>query len=248
MRSQQKNRADWLRLKNERRIERLLALTPNGFPQAVWTHAVRLRLVPDTPGKAVQAYWQAHPLRADRLARALATRSGTPAGWVWRVDRDGADGMADSFRIPPLPYREQAFARGAGSCCVCGQPVFRYGWHTNDWAERAPNGRASWHAACVAAWKFWNAPSEQDRLLKRVQRHRCAATRRRLLRDAEVDHRIPLFRVWREQRHRPWPELLAHWGLPNLQVLNREAHVRKCAEEARERAQARTVTPAEDAA
>jgi hypothetical protein len=156
--------------------------------------------------------------------------------------------LAQSFRIPPLPYREQAFARGAGSCCVCGQPVFRYGWHANHWDECGPNRRAGWHAACVAAWKFWNAPSEHDRLLRRVQRHRCAATRRRLLRDAEVDHRIPLFRVWREQRDTPWPELLGHWGLPNLQVLNREAHRRKCAQEARERTLARRTLPAEDAA
>jgi hypothetical protein len=248
MRSRTKNKPEWLRLKNERRIERLLLLTPSGFPKAVWAHAFHLDLVPDTPGKAVQAYWQAHPLRADRLARALAAKSGSPPGWRWRVSFEGPDGVPETFRTPPLPYREAAFARSGGSCCVCGQPVYRYGWHTNYWCDRSPNPRASWHGACVAAWKFWNAPSEQDRLLKRVQRHRCAATRRRLLRDAEVDHRIPLFRVWRDERSTPWPQLLAYWGLPNLQVINREAHIRKCADEARERARARTIAPADNAA
>jgi len=43
---------------------------------------------------------------------------------------------------------------------------------------------------------------------------------------------VPLFQVWREHRETPWPQLLGFWGLPNLQVINREAHVEKCADEA----------------
>jgi hypothetical protein len=43
---------------------------------------------------------------------------------------------------------------------------------------------------------------------------------------------MPLFRVWREQRDTPWPTLLNYWGVPNLQVINREVHVAKCADEA----------------
>jgi hypothetical protein len=70
------------------------------------------------------------------------------------------------------------------------------------------------------------------KLLKRLQARRCAGSGRRLLRSAEVDHRVPLFQVWREHRDSPWPVLLAFWGLPNLQVINREVHVAKCAAEA----------------
>jgi hypothetical protein len=55
----------------------------------------------------------------------------------------------------------------------------------------------------------------------------------------EEDHRIPLFRVWREYRDAPWPELLRYWGLPNPQVINHEAHVAKCSTEARNRRAAR---------
>jgi hypothetical protein len=229
--------SDWLRRRNERRIERLAATTPDRFPRAVWRHALGLGLVPDIPSRAVQAYWQAHPVRADRLARVLAEKSGTPSGWIWRLDR--ADGPSDHFRTPPLPYREAAFVRGKGSCCVCGQPIYRFGWHTDFWGDGTTNRRSSWHAACVVAWRFWNAPSEHDRILKRIQRHRCAETQRRLLRGAEVDHRVPLFRVWRDERDAPWPRLLSFWGVPNLQVVNREIHVRKSAEEARERADLR---------
>ena len=186
------------------------------FPESVWRHAVARRpLVPATLAH--------HPLRADRLARALAARSGAPEGWSSQVGRQSLEGSSATFRSPPTPYRCTAFARGPGHCCICGQPVYRFGWHADVCGDGA---RASWHLACVAAWKFWNAPSDQVRLLRRLQRHRCASTGQRLLRSSEVDHRTPLFRVWRDYRDLPWPTLLGFWGLPNLQVVNRDAHVR----------------------
>jgi hypothetical protein len=179
------------------------------------------------PRLAVDSYWRAHPLRADRLARALAAKSGTPPGWSWRVDPDAKDGLAASFRAPPAPYREAAYARGPGHCCICGQPVFRLGWHVDLWG-RGTNANARWHTACVTAWRLWNAPRDQVRVLKRVQRHRCAQSGARLWKTAEVDHRVPLFQVWREFSGRPWPELLGYWGTGNLQVINRTVHVEKC--------------------
>jgi hypothetical protein len=97
------------------------------------------------------------------------------------------------------------------------------------------NENAVWHCACVIAWQFWNAPSGQARLLRRLQARRCGETGGRLWNSAEVDHRVPLFRVWSEYRDAPWPELLDYWGLPNLQVINRDAHVAKCATEAGDR-------------
>jgi len=68
-----------------------------------------------------------------------------------------------------------------------------------------------------------------------LQARRCAQTGGRLWKTAEIDHRMPLFRVWREQRDTPWPVLLSYWGVPNLQVINRDAHAAKCAEEAQYR-------------
>jgi hypothetical protein len=50
-----------------------------------------------------------------------------------------------------------------------------------------------------------------------------------------VDHRVPLYRVWSEYRDSPWPDLLNYWGMPNLQVINRDAHTLKSADEARDR-------------
>ncbi|WP_246736411.1 hypothetical protein [Enterovirga aerilata] len=213
---------------------------PEAVPGPVLRHALARPFIPPTPRRAVESYWRAHPLRADRLARGLAALSGTPDGWTWRLDGAAGTARSLSFRTPPAPFREARFSRGPGHCCICGQPVFRLGWHVDLWREGRTNHNAGWHAACVAAWRFWCEPSDHVQVLKRVQHRRCAVSGGRLLRTAEVDHRVPLFSVWRERRHEPWPALLAFWGAPNLQVVNRTAHVVKCALEAGARAGGRS--------
>lgn len=238
--------SEWRDAKNRQALMRLNRALPAVFPRLVLIHAFQRSLIPPMPRLAIDSYWRAHPVRADRLARALAARSGGPAGWTWRLS-DGArkrakeDGLAASFRMPPAPYRERAHSLGPGSCCVCGQPVYRFGWHLDLW-DRGPNRNAAWHAACVVAWDLWTAPSDYGAVLRRVQRRRCAEIGGRLWRTAEVDHRVPLFRVWREHRDTPWPQLLRFWGVPNLQLINRTVHVDKCAAEARFRS---TLTSAE---
>ena len=224
---------------NQRALAQLTKSLPAIFPSPVLTRALSSPFVPPTLRLAIDSYWRAHPIRADRLARKLAASSGAPQGWTWQIDDDRKTGLATTFRIPPAPYRERAHARGAGFCCVCGQPVYHFGWHIDLW-ETGPNKNANWHSACVVAWQLWNAPSGQARLLRRVQGRRCTSTGRRLLKEAEVDHRIPLFQVWRDYRDAPWPSLLAYWGLPNLQVINRTTHAEKCAIEARDRQAARS--------
>ncbi|MDB5591773.1 hypothetical protein [Enterovirga sp.] len=228
----------WRDSRNERSLARLRRALPAVFPGGVLAQALARPLIPPTPRRAVEGYWRAHPLRADRLARALARLSGTPEGWAWTPDAF-TEGRRASFRAPPAPYREPAFARGPGHCCVCGQPVFRFGWHRDLWGDGKPNRRATWHSACVVAWQLWCDPSGHVQALKRAQGRRCAESGRRLLRSAEIDHRVPLFRVWREHRDASWPELLGFWGRPNLQVINKDAHLRKCAGEASFRADER---------
>jgi hypothetical protein len=223
--------SEWREVRNRQALARLTRALPEVFPGPVLAHALRRPFIPPMPRLAVDAYWRAHPIRADRLTRALAARSGAPPGWIWRLDDGRTNGLPASFRTPPAPYREAAFSRGAGHCCVCGQPVYRLGWHVDLW-DRGPNRNASWHTACVVTWRLWNAPSDHARALRRLQNRRCAQTGKRLWKTAEVDHRVPLFQVWREHRDRAWPSLLGFWGVPNLQVINREAHAAKCAREA----------------
>ncbi|WP_075215151.1 hypothetical protein [Mongoliimonas terrestris] len=221
--------SDFRARRNAAAQARLAKSLTRPLPPGVLAHGLRQPLIPPTPRAILESYWRRHPLRADLLARALAARSGTPPGWQWRI---GDPGLPSSFRLPPAPFREAAHALDKGHCVVCGQPVYRWGWHADLWGDGAPNRNATWHAACVTAWKFWCAPSDHAMALKRRQGHRCAATGKRLLKTAEVDHAVPLYEVWRSRRDLPWPDLLAHWGTPNLQVINRAAHVEKCAREA----------------
>ena len=227
--------SSWREGRNEASLARLRRALPAIFPAPVLQHALSRPLVPPTPRKAVEGYWRAHPLRADRLARALARVSGAPDGWAWRLDA-APEGRRGTFRAPPAPYREAPFARGPGHCCVCGQPAFRFGWHRDLWGDGRPNPRATWHSACVVAWKLWCDPADYLQPLKRMGGRRCPESGRRLLRGAEVDHRLPLHRVWRERRDAAWPDLLGYWGAPNLQVVNRDSHLAKCAREATARA------------
>lgn len=218
-------------LANRRALARLEKALPADFPAPALIHALARRWTPPMPRLAIDSYWRAHPLRADRLARALSRRSGTPQGWTWRIRSPADSELPATFRSPPAPYREKAFSRGPGFCCVCGQPVYRLGWHEDLW-DRGPNKNAVWHTACVTAWRLWNAPSDYAKLLRKLQGRRCATSGARLWKTSEVDHRVPLFKVWREHRNTEWPALLAFWGLPNLQVINRDQHAEKCAVEA----------------
>jgi hypothetical protein len=226
--------SEWRASRNEQARARLLRKIPAGFPKQVLLHALARPFIPPTLRRAVDSYWHNHPVRADRLARALALRSGAPPGWRWKADKTRSD-QREVCRVPPAPFREDPFALGPGHCSVCGQPVYRFGWHRDFWGDGRPNRTATWHGCCIAAWKLWTSPREYVRHLKKLQKHRCGITGARLLRSAEVDHRVPLFRVSR-QRDQTWPALLAYWGVPNLQVINRSAHVQKCSRESAERA------------
>src|SRR5215467_9270235 len=143
--------------RNKRSLARLSKSLPEIFPPAVLSRALSRPFVPPTPRLAIDSYWRAHPLRADRVARALATLSAAPTGWAWRLGDSRNDGLPTTFRTPPMPYRERAYAKGPGFCRVCRQPVYRLGWHADLW-NAGPNKNATWHCACVVAWQFWTAP------------------------------------------------------------------------------------------
>jgi hypothetical protein len=224
---------EWRMERNRRSLERLTRALPDVFPRPVLVHALARPLIPPLPRLAMDSYWRAHPLRADRLARALAGKTGAPPGWAWTISGSREHGLSTTFRSPPAPYREAPFKLGPGRCCVCGQPVYRFGWHVDLWG--GPNRNVEWHSACVAAWRLWTAPRTHLQFLKRLQLRRCAETGKRLAGGAEVDHRIPLHRVWQERGAYEWPSMLSFWGVPNLQVINEDAHAAKCLAEAQAR-------------
>jgi hypothetical protein len=134
--------------RNRQSFGRLTKALPRIFPPVVLSRALNRPFVPPTPRLAIDGYWGAHPIRADRLARALAARSGAPSGWTWRLADKPKNGLPATFRTPPAPYRKLTYARGPGFCCVCGQPVYRFGWHVDLW-DAGANKNANWHCA---AW------------------------------------------------------------------------------------------------
>src|SRR6185295_19318519 len=73
---------------NRRAMARLARALPDIFPTPVLVHATSRRWTPTRPRLAVDTYWRAHIVRADRLARALAAASGAPNGWTWQLGLD----------------------------------------------------------------------------------------------------------------------------------------------------------------
>src|SRR5689334_19150790 len=90
--------SEWRDARNRQALARLQKALPSIFPQPVLTHALQKAFIPPTPRRAIDSYWRAHPVRADRLARLLARRTGTPDGWTWRLgSAGGEDDLPTSF-------------------------------------------------------------------------------------------------------------------------------------------------------
>src|SRR5579863_6782283 len=85
--------------RNRQSVARLTKALPQIFPPFVLSRALGRSFVPPTPRLAIDSYWRAHPLRADRLARALAGKSGAPDGWTWRLSDKRKSGLPATFRI-----------------------------------------------------------------------------------------------------------------------------------------------------
>src|SRR5215472_1694837 len=98
--------SDWQAEKAERNrksFARLSKVLPAIFPPAVLARALSRPFIPPTPRLAVESYWRAHPLRADRLARALAARSGGPTGARCQLGTNHNNGLPAPGRTPPAP-------------------------------------------------------------------------------------------------------------------------------------------------
>ncbi len=61
--------------RNRRSLARLSGALPAIFPPAVLARALSRPFIRPTPRLAIDSYWRAHPIRADRLTRALAART-----------------------------------------------------------------------------------------------------------------------------------------------------------------------------
>jgi hypothetical protein len=87
--------SEWRDEINRKALARLDKALPDVFPAAVLTHAMGRRFTPPMPRLAT------HPVRADRLARALSAKSGGPAGWTWRLGDEKPDRVRRRGRKAP---------------------------------------------------------------------------------------------------------------------------------------------------
>jgi len=90
--------------RNRRSLERLTKVLPPIFPSAILSRALGRAFIPPTPRLVIDSYWRAHPIRADRHARALAARTGHPL-----VGRGG-------LGRPPDSAVGNQFSASAGMC------------------------------------------------------------------------------------------------------------------------------------
>src|SRR5580704_9160525 len=114
----------WHELKAERNrqsLGRLNKALPTIFPSGVLSRALSRPFAPPTPRLAIESYWGAHPLRADRLARALAARSGAPSGRTWRLGDRGGDCPTRSGRRPRHIANANTH-RGRAAAVFAGNP------------------------------------------------------------------------------------------------------------------------------
>ena len=100
--------SETIALQNARALARFNKAVPQIFPAPVLTHALARRFVPPMPRLAIDSYWRVHPVRAYRLARALAAKTGAPAGWTWRLASGRSSDLPATFRAPAAPYQTTA--------------------------------------------------------------------------------------------------------------------------------------------
>ena len=136
--------SEWRDEINRKALARLDKALPEVFPPPVLTHAMGRRFTPPMPRLAIDSYWRAHPVRADRLARALAAKSGAPAAgcalilprpdvllliktarmFGRRCPRSCADDAADQL-MAELQLNETLGRRSAAICVCDGRYSFK---------------------------------------------------------------------------------------------------------------------------
>src|SRR5712691_6409042 len=101
--------SEWRADRNRQALARLTKALPAIFPVPVLTHALNRPFTPPMPRIAVDVYWRAHVIRADRLARALAARTGAS-------ERSRACRPVSAIRRHPIASRPSPAVRAFVAC------------------------------------------------------------------------------------------------------------------------------------
>ena len=158
--------------------------------------------------------------------------------YTWRHPDTGEPGLIVRpdkilFREFPKPYNHGGHG---GGCPMCGGPRYALGWH-KDWDGTGESKRGYWHYACSAAYRLISTPNEYGKFFKERQNGICAISGQPLIEGLyDIDHIIPLYRVYRDFGHIPVLDLIEFWGPGNLRAITQDAHKNKNRYEAGERA------------
>lgn len=83
---------------NRRALARLTKAMPDIFPSGVRNRALTRPFIAPTPGLAIDSYWRAHPLRADRQKpKSEIAGPQLPSCGVFRIGHDIHDNFPSQF-------------------------------------------------------------------------------------------------------------------------------------------------------
>ena len=176
----------------KRREHASCTLYPKSFPWPSWYmrsagHSSRQRH--DGPSIRIGATTRFGPINSPARSLRLAVRRKDGCGESEFKNR----GHGSVFGCPQPHSANRPIRRDLAIAVCAGSPYFGSAGIVTFGATGAQI--KTWHSCCVAAWNLWIAPSDHVRHLKVLQKRRCFATGERLIKNAEVDHRIPLFKV-----------------------------------------------------
>ena len=166
--------------------------------------------------------------------RNIYPRSGPIRGLLTRV-KSGVDITPPDSGGRMLVRKVHTRGRPMRRCVWCGQPVRRGRWHTNCvpayMASRGSVRFVGTTKRLIAGHVCEACGTDMSKNTRDIPNRRYA---KRML-HGEVDHRYPIWRARLDQAagRRGWWKA---WTVANLQILCRDCHLRKCADEAAERA------------
>lgn len=205
----------------------------------------------DTPSLRVSRYWYRHPRRAFALMMAMMRANETPIISDWprvvsqsRFTWHGPGGKPATiikpdktlFREPPQPYLSHEPYRMIG-CPMCGGQRYKLGWH-KDWDGSGICQKGYWHAACGTAYRLMRNPFDYWKYFYDRQNGICSLSGESLgeKNNIQIDHFVPLYKVYRDYRDYPIEDIMVFWGPDNLRAVTKKAHKIKSKFESAERA------------
>lgn len=119
---------------------------------------------------------------------------------------------------------------------MCGGKRYKLGWH-KDWDGSGESDKGWWHVSCGTAYSLMTTPNDFVDYFKKKQNGLCGISGEKFIAGEKIDmdHTIPLYRVFRDYGHLPIEKIMQFWGPRNLRAVKNSQHKIKNKYEAKER-------------